>query len=823
MDLNKKLFDSFNETYSSLSKQTKGLSLRQREELIYEVMNTFTLFALKKEKKDFDEKKELLLMITHCQEYFNLVKKAKIHKYMKVLATRRKSKSSTRRILGRYAKKALSSIPFNKTKKGGYKVIRNRQSGALDYRDDDYELTENEILVLENIGEPIPSESELKATFKEASRIGGAIIPEVERIRIFMEELNFDIQCELIDLNSGPPLSRISSNTSDDVVVDIRPLQVQLGALHPQDFEPKTGEDLNKYVSSFESFMTEIENDIREHEVQFDDIVIERSDSVDSDQSFDIEYMKDEMTLASLREIQRQITIAKFKSIVEGASTKDKKGRVAKASEQLKSERTATSERFGSMMKSLQRNDRLDRLRRELDILTEERRYGAEVASAISEIPRLTESQRAILEKKSTMRWLDHVGILARASCFGALCGFYQTPSEYPPLSIPISEAEYERRFREGVEAARAAAAPKERAALLESFETKLGFKDILHITNTVIEVKKDNTFIEKDASVKIPFSSGTLKKVGESLPLVTVDTYADAVTKTISELAEKNFSELRAKALENTKKGVQVAPSKSELVNDIATGKLSLSLEQPHIRAKLKDMLKDVETPVLWREEPIIEEIIGERLEQLRHVEGFDSMADIPKYLKEKIENFKRGITTVGSDTFNYALGSCCCSLIGEYAVKCDEMIEARQTIKSADADYRRFKEIIKELEKERKPTEEITTVMRSLSVLPPSQRRSSSTCINTGALFSAGGAAVATASSLLYAGGAALNPAACVVPIVSSAYIGYVAHKKLQLDGDVEDNLAITTFLKKDKKSKGGKTHKQSKRRHRRTARKN
>ena len=73
--------------------------------------------------------------------------------------------------------------------------------------------------------------------------------------------------------------------------------------------------------------------------------------------------------------------------------------------------------------------------------------------------------------------------------------------------------------------------------------------------------------------------------------------------------------------------------------------------------------------------------------------------MADIPKYLKEKIENFKRGITTVGSDTFNYAVGSCCCSLIGEYAVKCDEMIEARQNIKSADADYRRFKEIIKEL----------------------------------------------------------------------------------------------------------------------------
>ena len=240
MDLNKKLFDSFNETYSSLSNQTKGLSLRQREELIYEVMNTFTLFALK--KNDFDKKKELLFMITHCQEYFNLVKKAKIHKYMKVLATRRKSKSSTRRILGRYAKKALSSIPFNKTKKGGYKVIRNRQSGALDYKEDDYELTENEILVLENIGEPIPSESELKATFKEASRIGGAIIPEVERIRIFMEELNFDIQCELIDLNSGPTLSRISSNasnTSDDVRVDIRPLQVQLGALHPQAFEPK--------------------------------------------------------------------------------------------------------------------------------------------------------------------------------------------------------------------------------------------------------------------------------------------------------------------------------------------------------------------------------------------------------------------------------------------------------------------------------------------------------------------------------------------------------------------------------------------------------
>ena len=421
------------------------------------------------------------------------------------------------------------------------------------------------------------------------------------------------------------------------------------------------------------------------------------------------------------------------------------------------------------------------------------------------------------------MRWLDHVGILARASCFGALCGFYQTPSEYPPLSIPSSEAEYERRFREGVEAARAAAAPKERAALLERFETKLGFKDILHITNTVVEVKKDNTFIEQAEPVKIPFPSGTLKKVGESLPLVTVDTYADAVTKTISELAEKNFSELRAKALENAKKGVQVAVSKSVLVNDIATGKLSLSLEQPHIRAKLKDMLKDVETPVLWREEPIIDEIIGERLEQLRHVEGFDSMADIPKYLKDKIENFKRGITTVGSDTFNYAVGSCCCSLIGEYAVKCDEMIEARQTIKSADADYRRFKEIIKELEKERKPTEEITTVMRSLSVLPPSQRRASSTCINTGALFSAGGAAVATASSLLYAGGAALNPAACVVPIVSSAYIGYVAHKKLQLDGDVEDNLAITTFLKKDKKSKGGKTRKQSKRRHRRTARKN
>ena len=784
MDLNKKLFDSFNETYSSLSNQTKGLSLRQREELIYEVMNTFTLFALK--KKDFDEKKELLLMITHCQEYFNLVKKAKIHKYMKVLATRRKSKSSTRRILGRYAKKALSSIPFNKTKKGGYKVIRNKDSGALDYRDDDYELTQNEILVLENIGEPIPSESELKATFKEASRIGGAIIPEVERIRIFMEELNVDIQCELIDLNSGPTLSRISSEASDDSVLDTRDLQAQLEGTR---FQPKTGEDLNKYVSSFESFMTEIENDIREHEVQFDDIVIERSASVDSDQSFDIEYMKDEMTLASLREIQRQITIAKFKS----------------------------------MTKSIQRTDRLDRLRRELDILTEERRYGAEIASAISEIPRLTESQRAILEKKSTMRWLDHVGILARASCFGALCGFYQTPSEYPPLSIPSSEAEYERRFREGVEAARAAAAPKERAALLERFETKLGFKDILHITNTVVEVKKDNTFIEQAEPVKIPFPSGTLKKVGESLPLVTVDTYADAVTKTISELAEKNFSELRAKALENAKKGVQVAVSKSVLVNDIATGKLSLSLEQPHIRAKLKDMLKDVETPVLWREEPIIDEIIGERLEQLRHVEGFDSMADIPKYLKDKIENFKRGITTVGSDTFNYAVGSCCCSLIGEYAVKCDEMIEARQTIKSADADYRRFKEIIKELEKERKPTEEITTVMRSLSVLPPSQRRASSTCINTGALFSAGGAAVATASSLLYAGGAALNPAACVVPIVSSAYIGYVAHKKLQLDGDVEDNLAITTFLKKDKKSKGGKTRKQSKRRHRRTARKN
>ena len=802
----KKLFGEFNKTYSSLSKQTKGLSLRQHEDIITEVMNTFTLFAL--QRNDLDKKKELLLMITHCQKYFNLVKKGMLHKYMKKLFSHYQSK---------------------KSKKGGYKIIQNLTNQKIKYTDDDYTPKDYESVIYEEPDSEIP-EGRLNNIYKDCVLGGGMLtqMPEIQTIRRHLEEVTFQIECEVIGSEPHPSLlARESSTDSVDSRVDTRELSLELGRaeLNMVELVPKkTGDDLEGYIDSFERFMYELHVEIRDRGDVGDVPVLKREASTDSFQTTDIEHLKEQMILATEREIRLQ----RFKRMVRDMFNKNQSEELHRGRSKLTEQRNA-GERFQSMAMALSKKVQRDRLRRALDELTEERRYHHEIESAISQIPRLTEQERRILETKSSISVLEHVGIFARASCFGFLSGFYQTPSDVLPIhSGVLSEQDYEQRFNVAVEAAKIAAAPKERAALLDSFEKKLGFKDILHITNTVIEVKKDNTFIEKDASVKIPFSSGTLKKVGESLPLVTVDTYADAVTKTISELAEKNFNELRAKALENAKKGLQVAASKSELVNDIATGKLSLSLEQPHIRAKLKDMLKDVETPVLWREEPVIEEIIQQRLEEIQSVEGFDSIGDLPNYLITKIENFKKGITTIGSDTFNYAVGSCCCSLIGEYAVKCNEMIDARQDIKNADADYETFLKIVRELEENAESTEEITAVMRSLSPLPHRQRRqTSSVCIDTGALFSAGGGAAAAASSLYYVGGlVALPTIGGVSSIFSAAYIAYLAHKRLQLNGDVTDNLAITKY-NENKKSKGGRKRKQTKKRakrnHRRTARKN
>lgn len=816
MDLNTKLFIDFNKIYDSLSKQTKGVSLRQHEEIINEVMNTFTLAALQQDK--YNEKKELLLMITHCQKYFNLVKKVKVHKYIKNLMKRYKSKRFTRRLTNivKKGKSILKSL--NKTKKGGYKIVQKETT--IRYEEDGYDLQTGEEILFEEAGVPVPS-TNMGTVFEEA-RGGAAVfsspVPEIIRIGELIKDLTIDIECELIDGSQHETLlQRGASESSVDSVGDVRTIKEQQEAMTL----PPDKSQVDNYVKDFDSFMASLEADIRkrefEVEVEVNDSLLQRAasvGSVDTVAADDIEYMKEEMMMASYRETRRQIAVARFKSFVKGLSKKA----TSEAAQRLSEGRSDRSNWFASVSSALSRKARSEQLVRDLNTLREKRRYDSEVEYAISRIPRLTEEERAVLKKESTIGWLDHVGILARASCFGALCGFYHTPSTMVASEIPAKyhETNYKARYDAAVEYAKAAAAPKERAALLEAFEKRLDFKDVLHITNTVVELKKGQQIVKGSKTYSASISPETLKKIGESLPFVSIDSYVDALMKTIGELAESSLHQKSGTSSSDAiKKGIEVFHYQSKgMVNNILVGEKGISAALPEIREKLSAMLQGVEVPVLWYKESIIQDVIKGRLDELNSLEGLGSVGDLSSYFKEKVADFKTGIITPGSDTFNYAFGACCCSLIGQYSLKCEQMIDARQTIKSADADYQTFKKLIKELEKDKKPTDEILEVMASLSALPPSERRRTSTaCINTGALFSASGAAVATASSLLYAGGAALTPAACVIPIITSAYIGYLGHKKLQLDGDVEDNLLIITKRDEDKKSKGGKTRKRMK----------
>jgi hypothetical protein len=478
MDLNTKLFIDFNKIYDSLSKQTKGVSLRQHEEIINEVMNTFTLAALQQEK--YNEKKELLLMITHCQKYFNLVKKVKVHKYIKNLMKRYKSKRFTRRLTNivKKGKSILKSL--NKTKKGGYKIVQ--RGTILSYEEDNYELKseEGEEILFEEAGVPVPS-TNMGTVFEEA-RGGAAVfsspVPEIIRIGELIKDLTIDIECELIDGSQHETLlQRGASESSVDSVGDVRTIKEQQEAMTL----PPDKSQVDNYVKDFDSFMASLEADIRkrefEVEVEVNDSLLQRTasvGSVDTVAADDIEYMKEEMMMASYRETRRQIAVARFKSFVKGLSKKA----TSEAAQRLSEGRNDRSNWFASVSSALSRKARSEQLVRDLSTLREKRRYDSEVEYAISRIPRLTEEERAVLKKESTIGWLDHVGILARASCFGALCGFYHTPSTMVASEIPAKyhETNYKARYDAAVEYAKVVAAPKERAALLEAFEKKARF-----------------------------------------------------------------------------------------------------------------------------------------------------------------------------------------------------------------------------------------------------------------------------------------------------------------------------------------------------------
>ena len=461
------LFISFNKIYGSLSKQTEIIPLRQHEEIINEVMNTFTLAAL--QQGDYGKKKELLLMIAHCQKYFNLVKKVKVHKYIKNLMKRYKSKRFTRRItdIAKNVKSALNYL--NKTKKkGGYKIVK--KGATFTYEEDEYTLREGEEILFEEVGEPVPPKN-MSVVFKEARGGASSPLPEIIRIQRLIEDLTGDIECELIYSSQHESLLfREASGASVDSEGNVEEIRTMHQAVDRQAKPTEEPVDqVANYVKDFNSFMEELEEDIKNREVEFDDSLLQREASVESvEPDDDIEYMKEEMMAAAYREARRQIAVAKFKSFVKGLSKKA----TSKAAQRLSEGRSDRSKWFASVSDALSREARSEQLVRELDTLREKRRYDAEVEYAISRIPRLTEEEQAVLKKESTLGWLDHVGILARASCFGALCGFYHTPSTMVASEIPAKyhETNYKARYDAAVEYAKAAAVPKERAALLEAF-----------------------------------------------------------------------------------------------------------------------------------------------------------------------------------------------------------------------------------------------------------------------------------------------------------------------------------------------------------------